>query len=84
MIGQFPYRTGLPMFDLFFNGFATIFEIQRALASKGIMAAPMSTNFGYSDQGRYTDQSRGTDHPYPKGRAASRQAAGSECKGLPR
>src|SRR4051812_6278907 len=58
MIGQFPYRTGLPMFDLFFNGFATIFEMQRALASKGIMAAPMSTNFGYSDQGRYTDQSR--------------------------
>ena len=58
MISQFPYRTGLPMFDLFFNGFATIFEMQRALASKGIMAAPMSTNFGYSDQGRYTDQSR--------------------------
>src|SRR3954451_8282221 len=58
MIGQFPYRTGLPMFDLFFNGFATIFEMQRALASKGIMAAPMFANFGYSDQGRYTDQSR--------------------------
>jgi hypothetical protein len=35
-----------------------IFEMQRALASKGIMMAPMSTNFGYSDQGRYTDQSR--------------------------
>src|SRR3954452_21761430 len=57
MISQFPYRTGLPMFDLFFNGFATIFEMQRALASKGIMAAPMSTNFGYSDQGSYTDKS---------------------------
>jgi uncharacterized protein DUF2382 len=58
MISQFPYRTGLPIFDLFFNGFATIFEMQRALALKGIMTAPMSTNFGYSDQGRYTDQSR--------------------------
>jgi len=49
------------MFDLFFNGFATIFEMQRALASKGIMAAPMFANFGYSDQGRYTDQSRRVD-----------------------
>jgi stress response protein YsnF len=58
MISQFPYRTGLPIFDLFFNGFATIFEMQRALASTGIMTAPMSTKFGYSDQGRYTDQSR--------------------------
>src|SRR4051794_36068765 len=58
MISQFPYRTGLPIFDLFFNGFATIFQMQRALASKGIMMAPMSTNFAYSDQGRYTDQSR--------------------------
>jgi hypothetical protein len=46
------------MFDLFFNGFATMFEVQRALASRSIMAAPMSGNFGYSDQGRYTDQSR--------------------------
>src|SRR5689334_134190 len=58
MINQFPYRTGLPMFDLIFNGFATMFEMQRALASRSIMAVPMSTNFGYSDQGRYTDQSR--------------------------
>ena len=58
MMNQFPYRTGLPIFDLFFNGFATVFEMQRALASRGIMAVPMSTNFGYSDQGRYTDQSR--------------------------
>jgi uncharacterized protein (TIGR02271 family) len=58
MISKFPYRTGLPIFDLFFNGFATIFEMQRALASTGIMTAPMSTKFGYSDQGRYTDQSR--------------------------
>jgi len=58
MINQFPYRTGLPMFDLFFNGFATIFEMQRALASRSIMAAPGSSNFGYSNQGRYTDQSR--------------------------
>src|SRR4051794_20815131 len=58
MINQFPYRTGLPMFDLIFNGFATMFEMQRALASRGMMAVPMSTNFGYSDQGRYTDQSR--------------------------
>jgi hypothetical protein len=46
------------MFDLFFNGFVTMFEMQRALASRGIMAAPVSTNFGYSDHGRYTDQSR--------------------------
>src|SRR3954453_24138025 len=58
LISQFPYRTGLPMLDLFFNCFATIFEVQRDLASRGIMAAPVSTNFGYSDQGRYTDQSR--------------------------
>src|SRR3954454_13908825 len=58
MNNQFPYRTGLPMLDLFFNGFATMFEMQRALASRGMMAVPMSTNFGYSDQGRYTDQSR--------------------------
>ena len=58
MTNQFPYRTGLPMFDLIFNGFATMFEMQRALASRSIMAVPMSTNFGYADQGRYTDQSR--------------------------
>src|SRR3954454_17085868 len=57
MITQFPYRTGLPMFDLLFNGFATMFEMQRALALRGIMAAPVSTSFGYSDQGRFTDQS---------------------------
>ena len=58
MTNQFPYRTGLPMFDLIFNGFATMFEMQRALASRSIMVVPISTNFGYSDQGRYTDQSR--------------------------
>src|SRR4051812_42172154 len=61
MIGQFPYRTGLPMFDLFFNSFATIFEMQRAFASKGMMMVPGPTNFGRSDQGRYTDQSRRVD-----------------------
>src|SRR4051812_10851857 len=61
MISQFPYRTGLPMFDLFFNSFATIFEMQRAFASKGMMMVPGPTNFGRSDQGRYTDQSRRVD-----------------------
>src|SRR3954468_7902743 len=58
MINQFPYRTGLPMFDLFFNGFATMFEMQRAFASRGMMMVPGSTNFGHPDQGRYTDLSR--------------------------
>src|SRR3954451_4143471 len=58
MITQFPYRTGLPMFDLFFSGFATMFEMQRAFASRGMMMVPGSTNFGHSDQGRYTDLSR--------------------------
>ena len=58
MISQFTYRTGFPIFDLFCNGFATMLEMQRALVSRGMMAAPMPPNFGYSDQGRYTDQSR--------------------------
>src|SRR3954451_6891463 len=58
MINQFPYRIGLPMFDLFFNGFATMFEMQRAFASRGMMMVPGTTNFGHPDQGRYTDQSR--------------------------
>ena len=40
MINQFSYRTGLPMVDLFFSSFATIFEMQRAFASRGMMTAP--------------------------------------------
>src|SRR5215210_3211924 len=55
MINQLPYRTGLPMFDLFFNGFATMFEMQRAFASRGMMMVPGSTNFGHSDQGRHIE-----------------------------
>jgi uncharacterized protein (TIGR02271 family) len=58
MNNQFAYRTGLPMFDLFFNGFATMFEMQRAFASRGMMTVPLSANFGRSDRGRYTHQSR--------------------------
>jgi stress response protein YsnF len=58
MINQFSYRTGLPMVDLFFNGFATMFEMQRAFGSRGMMTAPVSTNFGHLDQARNTHQSR--------------------------
>jgi uncharacterized protein (TIGR02271 family) len=58
MNSQFSYRTGLPMFDLFFNGFATIFEMQRAFASRGMMMVPVSANFSHSDRGRYMHQGR--------------------------
>src|ERR1700693_6108371 len=36
------YRTGLPMVDLFFNGFATMIEMQRAFVSGGIKTTPVS------------------------------------------
>ena len=58
MINQFSYRTGLPMVDLFFSGFATMLEMQRAFVSGGMMTAPVSAKFGHSDQSRHTHQSR--------------------------
>jgi hypothetical protein len=45
------------MFDLFFNGVATMFEMQRAFASRGMMV-PVSANFGHSDRDRHTHQNR--------------------------
>jgi uncharacterized protein (TIGR02271 family) len=45
------------MFDLFFNGVATMFEMQRAFASRGMMV-PVSANFGHSDRERHTHQNR--------------------------
>jgi stress response protein YsnF len=58
MVNQFSNRTGLPAVDLFFSGFATMLEMQRAFASGGMMTAPVSARFGHSDQGRHPHQSR--------------------------
>jgi len=59
MSSQFSSRTGLPMVDLFFNGVAAMFEMQRGFAARGMMTVPVSTNFGRSDQGRHMHQSQG-------------------------
>src|SRR5207302_4623517 len=48
----------LPMVDLFFHGFATMLEMQRAFVSGGMMTAPVSVKFGHSDQNRHAHQSR--------------------------
>jgi len=50
MISQFSHRTGFPMVDLFFNGFATMFEIQRAFG--GLMTSAAFTPFR-PDQNQY-------------------------------
>lgn len=46
------------MVDLFFSSFATMIEMQRAFVSGGMMTAPVSAKFGYSDHSRHTHQSR--------------------------
>ena len=58
MVTEFSNRTGLPMVDLFFHGFATMLEMQRAFVSGGMMTAPVSVKFGHSDQNRHAHQSR--------------------------
>lgn len=55
MFSQFSSRTGVPMVDFFFNGFATMLEMQRAFASGGTLTAPMTQNFGHPQQSRHVE-----------------------------
>jgi stress response protein YsnF len=50
MPSEFSSRTGLPMVDFFFTGFATMLDMQRALGS--MLTAPTPTNFGRLQQSR--------------------------------
>src|SRR4051812_14143157 len=54
MPDRFTSQTGLPMVDLFFNGYATMLDMQRkAFTSSGrMLTAPMSTNGARPQQGR--------------------------------
>jgi uncharacterized protein (TIGR02271 family) len=53
MSDRFSSQTGLPMVDLFFNGYATMLDMQRkAFTSGRMLTAPTSTNGARPQQGR--------------------------------
>lgn len=57
MSNRFNSQTGLPMFDLFFNGYATMLDMQRNAFNVGrMMPATMNTNLARTQQpGRETE-----------------------------
>ena len=69
MSDRFSSRTGLPMVDMFFNGYATMLDMQRkAFTSGGMLRSPVSpvnTNFGLTQRGGEIEVGATEQHVIP-------------------